>query len=309
MSSFTRAYSSRARIGKAQAKVALAAARTSDQDIPDQNDPSPDAHRLFNDAAAGRKTPRLRGGHESVGNSSEGGESPKDLDAERSDDQEDQTPDQNLNRWTSQNPNAIRIYRELGLLLPSETDGIENPKVDKNPNQRANSAEAHTVDLGPSNWEDKDLDEEEHNLEAQQTALDSLKQDFLRKKAARAENKAELMALGKCFICKETGHLVRDFPGENAENSSSSENPGVSNFGIGFEDMDEEDSDEVENLSTLRVSAVSFLSSGISPEERNITSGMPDWGAENDIIIPADHRSTPSNDHILDLVPEMTGIP
>jgi hypothetical protein len=191
MSSFTtRAYSSRARIGKAQAKVALAAPSTSDQDIPDQNDPSPDDCRLSSDAAAGRKTPRLRGGHESVGNSSEGGESPKDLDAERSDDQEDQTPDQNLNRWTSQNPNAIRIYRELGLLLPSETDGIENPKVDKSSNQRANSAEAHTIDLGPSNWEGKDLDEEEHNLEAQQTALDLLKQDFLRKKAARAENTA-----------------------------------------------------------------------------------------------------------------------
>ena len=77
MSSFTRhAYSSRARIGKAQAKVALAAARTSDQDILDQNDPSPDDRRLSSDAAAGRKTPRLRGGHESVGNSSEGGESP-----------------------------------------------------------------------------------------------------------------------------------------------------------------------------------------------------------------------------------------
>jgi len=188
MSSFTtRAFSSRARIGKA--KVALPGARTSDQDIPDQNDPSPDDRRLSSDAAAGRKTPRLRGGHESVGNPSEGGESPKDLDAvERSDDQEDQTPDQNLNRWTSQNPNAIRIYRELGLLLPSETDGIENPKVDKNSNQRANSAEAHTIDLGPSSWKGKDLDEEELDLEAQQTALDLLKQDFLRKKAARAEN-------------------------------------------------------------------------------------------------------------------------
>jgi hypothetical protein len=125
----------------------------------------------------------------------------------------------------------------------------------------------------------------------------------------KEEEKAELMALGKCFICKETGHLARDCPGENTERSSSSKLPEVPNFGIQFEEVDEEDPDEVENLSTLRVSAVSFLSGGISPEEWNITSGMPDWGAENDIIIPADHRSAPSNDHILDLVPEMTGIP
>ena len=73
--------------------------------------------------------------------------------------------------------------------------------------------------------------------------------------------------------------------------------------------MDEEDFDEVENLSILQVSAVSFMPSEISPEERNIASGMPDWGAKNDIIILADHRFTPLNDHILDLVPKMTGIP
>jgi len=96
------------------------------------------------------------------------------------------------------------------------------------------------------------------------------------------------MALGKCFICKETGHLARDCPGENAESSSSSERPEVSNFGIGFEELDAEDSDEVEALSTLRISAVSFIPGEESPEERNVASCMPDWGAKNDIIIPED---------------------
>ena len=125
----------------------------------------------------------------------------------------------------------------------------------------------------------------------------------------KEEEKAELMALGKCFICKETGHLARDCPGENAESSSSSELPAVSNLGIGFEEVDEEDSDEVEALSTLRVSAINFISSEESPEERNVASGTPDqWGAKNDIIIPADRRSVPLNIHISDQVPEMTGI-
>ena len=125
----------------------------------------------------------------------------------------------------------------------------------------------------------------------------------------KEEEKAELMALGKCFICKETGHLARDCPGENAESSSSSKLPEVSNFGIGFEELDGEDSDEVEALSTLRISAVSFIPGEESPEERNVASCMPDWAAENDIIIPEDRRSAPSNIHISDQVPEMTGVP
>ena len=36
---------------------------------------------------------------------------------------------------------------------------------------------------------------------------------------------------------------------------------------------------------------------------------MPDWGAENDNITPADCRSAPSNNRISDQVPEMTGVP
>ena len=123
------------------------------------------------------------------------------------------------------------------------------------------------------------------------------------------EEKAELMALGKCFICKEVGHLARDCPGENAKSFSSSELPAVSNFGIGFEELDGEDSDEVEALSTLWISAVSFIPGEESPEERNVASCMPDWAAKNDIIIPEDRRSAPSNIHISDQVPEMTGVP
>ena len=56
--------------------------------------------------------------------------------------------------------------------------------MDKHSSQRA---DRHEKDLA-SNWEGKDLDEEELDLEAQQTALDLLKQDLLRKKAARAES-------------------------------------------------------------------------------------------------------------------------
>ena len=124
----------------------------------------------------------------------------------------------------------------------------------------------------------------------------------------KEEEKGELMAPGKCFICKQAGHLARNCHDENIKRSSSSEPPAVSNFGIGFENIDEENSDEVENLSTLQVSAISFFSGEILPEEKNIIPCTPDWGAEIDII-PADHRSAPLNIHISDQVPEMTEFP
>jgi hypothetical protein len=55
--------------------------------------------------------------------------------------------------------------------------------------------------------------------------------------------------------------------------------------------VDEENFNKVENLSTLRVSAVFFLSGEVSPEKRNVASYMPDWAAE-DVIIPADDRGS-----------------
>jgi hypothetical protein len=179
-------YSLRARTSKSKAKNVSAAASISDQETSDQNDPIPVSRHLFSDVVSGNKTLKLRGGHDNANDISEEENNFQDLGTtKRSDDQDDQTPDQNPNRWTKDNPNMIRLCRSLNSL--SKSDGIKNLKVDKHSNQRA---EAHAMDLGPSNWGDKDLDDEELDLEAQQTALDLLKHEFLRKKAVSAESTA-----------------------------------------------------------------------------------------------------------------------
>jgi len=92
----------------------------------------------------------------------------------------------------------------------------------------------------------------------------------------KQEERAELMASGKCFICREVGHLARDCPNENTERSSSSKFPGVPNFSIGLEALDDEDSDEIENLYALRVSAISFHSGGILPEIIDVPGASPE---------------------------------
>ena len=116
------------------------------------------------------------------------------------------------------------------------------------------------------------------------------------------------MASGKCFACREVGHLARDCPIENMKRSSSSDPPGLSNFNIELGALGRENSNEVEHLYLLWVSTMTIFQDEISPEERNIAPCTPDWGGGNDII-PADHRSAPSNHRTSDQVPELTGVP
>ena len=122
------------------------------------------------------------------------------------------------------------------------------------------------------------------------------------------------MALGKCFICKETGHIARDCLNEDIKRSSSSEPSGlgISSFNIRLEELDGEDSDEVENLHTLRVSAMTICQDEISPEERNVPceihqGNIPETLAEHSTVF-ADRQSAPLNVHT-SAVPEVTGVP
>ena len=149
----------------------------------------------------------------------------------RSDDSEDCTPDQNLNCWTIENPNAMRQSNSLNsldnvtkpkavdlidailatdlvataedLLTAAQKDKIEkhNNKVAKSNttkerhssiiSARAGPSKTKGKGVDPSNWGNVNLNQEELDLEAQQAALESLKQGYLKRKAEKPGKMAE----------------------------------------------------------------------------------------------------------------------
>jgi len=98
------------------------------------------------------------------------------------------------------------------------------------------------------------------------------------------EERAELLASGKCFACKEAGHIASNCPKSNTMRSSSSSQPEVPSFNIGLDWLDEEDSDGVENLSTLQVFNIDILPAEILPEGKNIETCLGDHHEREKLI-------------------------
>ena len=98
------------------------------------------------------------------------------------------------------------------------------------------------------------------------------------------EERAELLASGKCFTCKEAGHIASNCPKSNTMRPSSSSPPEVPSFNIGLDWLNEEDSDEVENLSTLQVFGIDILPAEILPEEKNIETCLGDHHEREKLI-------------------------
>ncbi|KIM42784.1 hypothetical protein M413DRAFT_408828 [Hebeloma cylindrosporum] len=215
-------YSLRARISKMEAKIAPATASIPDQEISDPNDPSPVPRRLFSDVVSGNnKTLQFQGDHDLASNISAEEDNLQDLGTtRRSDDQEDQTPDQNLNRWTVNNPNTLRKSRSLSSLgsavetakhkavksVPAKDlvaaaekmlTAAQKDRIERRNNKVAQARNPSIVSLGegpskmkgkgvdPLNWGNANLSEEDLDPEAQQAALDSLN-PTLNKKPAKA---------------------------------------------------------------------------------------------------------------------------
>jgi len=96
------------------------------------------------------------------------------------------------------------------------------------------------------------------------------------------QEKKELLASGKCFNCKEPGHLARNCPKGNTVRSSSSRPPGVPNFNIELEALDEElpseeDSDDIEIIYTLQASVINIRPRDIPPNAWDVPVFAVNW--------------------------------
>jgi hypothetical protein len=78
------------------------------------------------------------------------------------------------------------------------------------------------------------------------------------------KEKADLISVGKCFNCKEPGHLARNCPKINTVKTGGRKPPGLTSFHIGF-DLKEADTlyasidDEVEVLESLPFGMLEFV--------------------------------------------------
>jgi hypothetical protein len=83
------------------------------------------------------------------------------------------------------------------------------------------------------------------------------------------KERTELLAVGKCFNCKETGHLSRNCPHKSTINSPGSRPPGASSFNIELFASIHESDESVEVLDSLPLGAV-FLEDEPIDEEVEI---------------------------------------
>jgi hypothetical protein len=100
------------------------------------------------------------------------------------------------------------------------------------------------------------------------------------------KEKAELLASGKCFTCKEAGHLARNCPKGNTMRSSGSRPPGVPNFNIELEalneeeseeDLNDEGSEEIEIIYTLQASVINIQPREIPHDAQDVPAYAADW--------------------------------
>ena len=72
------------------------------------------------------------------------------------------------------------------------------------------------------------------------------------------KERAELLAAGKCFICKETGHLSRNCPHRHTVRSDGPKPPGTSSYNIELLAPSQEVDESVEVLDSLPLGALFF---------------------------------------------------
>ncbi|KAF9001165.1 hypothetical protein BDQ17DRAFT_1244713 [Cyathus striatus] len=96
------------------------------------------------------------------------------------------------------------------------------------------------------------------------------------------KEKSELLAAGKCFRCRETGHLSHNCPLGNTVKSDSNKPPGVSSFNM---EISEEVVDETEELESLPFLSIFFnidIQSGDEPDASIVNDGSSPVGTSSE---------------------------
>ena len=90
---------------------------------------------------------------------------------------------------------------------------------------------------------------------------------------------AELRAAGKCFKCKEVGHLLRNCPTSNTMRGSTSRPPGVPNYSTQMDLVDDSNQDEI--LNSLPVGMITLKPDAVfAAENAEYENPYLDWRKE-----------------------------
>ena len=171
------------------------------------------------------------------------------------------TPRQNSRANTSNHGNNDRnrpSHQDLASRTVTFTPSVRNNGNDRNNfHNRNNGGHQHSDRPYPargrvSNNNRRILQDRTRNNNGQQRAI----------KAPEMSEKemAELRAAGKCFNCKETGHMSRNCPQKNSMKGSTSRPPGVPNYSIQM-DLIEDHDDHDEVLESMPIGMIILSSS------------------------------------------------
>ncbi|KAF9470907.1 hypothetical protein BDN70DRAFT_820720, partial [Pholiota conissans] len=81
------------------------------------------------------------------------------------------------------------------------------------------------------------------------------------------KERADLLAAGKCFYCKEAGHMARNCPKRSSLKSGTNRPPGLSTFSIGQDKLGADTGDseveyiDDESIDKLRANSIEFIPS------------------------------------------------
>jgi len=162
-------------------------------------------------------------------------------------------------------PKGTHFERQTPTRGDSQPPSREQSSSSGKPNNRQRSFSGRHPSRGFSNHPRP----YNHNNNSRQNTS---KPDQPKSSELSEKERSELLAEGRCFRCKEKGHLSRNCPTGNSVRSNDKRPPGVSNYNIEFEIQEDE---EVQILDNLELGMMEF--EGLFHYPQNWGDFEPDW--------------------------------